>query len=155
VTGYVLEAGSEQGLANLATLPVGTATSFVSPPVPDGSYFVRLRALNAAGPGPRSADVRAVVGPPPPGAPVLSGSAAAGTVSLSWTAPTTGVPPSGYRLMAGTEPGASNAAVLLLPATETTFMAGGVPPGTYYVRIAATSSQGPGDPSNELMLVVP
>jgi hypothetical protein len=55
-TGFLLEAGSAPGLANLATLPVtGTSLSTTAPP---GTYFVRVRAGNAAGLGPPSADVR-------------------------------------------------------------------------------------------------
>jgi hypothetical protein len=46
--GYVIEAGSAPGLANLAVLPVGNVTSFqtIAPP---GTYYVRVRAINAAG----------------------------------------------------------------------------------------------------------
>ncbi len=46
--GFVIEAGSAPGLANLWTLPVGNVTSF-STSVPPGTYYVRVRAVNARG----------------------------------------------------------------------------------------------------------
>lgn len=57
VTGYVLEAGSDLGLSDLAVVPLGPATSFTVPPVPSGVYILRVRAVNAAGTGAPSADV--------------------------------------------------------------------------------------------------
>jgi predicted phage tail protein len=47
-TGYLLEAGSAPGLANLATLQVGPVTSF-STTAPPGIYYVRVRAVNGRG----------------------------------------------------------------------------------------------------------
>jgi hypothetical protein len=55
-TGYVVEAGSSSGLANLATLPVGTNGLAVAD-VPPGTYFVRVRARNACGLGAVSQEV--------------------------------------------------------------------------------------------------
>ncbi len=60
VTGYVLEVGSDVGLANLATVTLGEFPSYSLPivtPVPPGTYLVRVRAMNAAGVGPPSADL--------------------------------------------------------------------------------------------------
>lgn len=156
VTGYVLEAGSAAGTSNLGTLPFGDVTSFVSPAVPNGSYYLRVRARNAAGIGAATADTRVVVGPAPSGPPSLTGTGApGGQVSLTWTAPTSGAAPTGYQLHAGSAPGASDVAVLNLPATTTSLAASGVPAGTYYIRVAAASAQGLGDVSNEVTLVVP
>jgi hypothetical protein len=50
VTGYVIEAGSAPGLSDLARVQVGTATTF-SAQAPAGTYYIRVRALNARGPG--------------------------------------------------------------------------------------------------------
>jgi hypothetical protein len=154
---YVIEAGSASGLSNLASFATGSdATQFDAPAVGNGSYFIRLRARNGAGTGPATPELRVVIGPPPPGAPVLTGGVGAGrSVVLTWTQPTTGVAPTGYRLEAGTTPGSGNAAVINLPAGQRSFSAPGVPPGTYYVRVVPESSQGPGMPSNELHLIVP
>ena len=57
-TGYVIEAGSAPGLANLALLPTGAATSLVVPAVPPGLYFVRVRATNAEGVGAPSTEIQ-------------------------------------------------------------------------------------------------
>jgi predicted phage tail protein len=154
---YVIEAGSEAGLSNLANFATGSpATQFLSPPVGNGIYYIRLRARNAVGTGPASVEIRVVVGPPPPGAPVLAGSVGAGnSVSLVWTAPTSGAAVTGYQLQAGTAPGSSNAAVLNLPASPLSFNFAGVPRGTYYVRVVAQSALGPSAASNEVVLNVP
>ena len=47
-TGYLIEAGSGPGLANLAVLQVGNATTF-STTAPPGVYYVRVRAVSAYG----------------------------------------------------------------------------------------------------------
>ena len=157
VVTYYVEAGSTEGVSNLAFFPTGnTQTMYVSPPVPNGSYWVRVRAQSAGGVGPPTPDVRVVVGPPPPGAPTLSGGVIGpGSVQLQWTAaPTPGVPVAGYELRAGSGPGLSNIAVFSLPADASSFETTAVPPGTYYVRVVATSSAGPGTPSNEIVVTV-
>jgi hypothetical protein len=48
--GYVIEAGSDPGLSDIATVRVGNVTSFTTE-APPGTYFVRVRAVNALGPG--------------------------------------------------------------------------------------------------------
>jgi len=157
VVTYYVEAGSAEGVSNLAFFPTGnTQTMYVSPPVPNGSYWVRVRAQSAGGVGPPTPDVRVVVGPPPPGAPTLSGGLTGpGTVQLQWTpAPTPGVPVTGYELRAGSGPGLSNIVVFNLSANTLTFDTTGVPPGTYYVRVVALSSAGAGTPSNEIVVTV-
>ena len=57
VTGYVLEAGSDIGLSDLAVVPLGPSAAFTVPPVPSGVYVVRVRAVNAAGTSGPSNDV--------------------------------------------------------------------------------------------------
>ncbi len=61
VTGYVLEAGTAPGLADLGTLPIGAAPSLVVPGVPAGTYVLRVRAITTSGSGAPSSDVVAVV----------------------------------------------------------------------------------------------
>jgi predicted phage tail protein len=55
-TGYVIEAGSAPGLSDLATLHVGNVTRFVTE-APPGTYYVRVRALNARGPSAPSNEI--------------------------------------------------------------------------------------------------
>jgi hypothetical protein len=60
--GTVVEAGSAPGLSNLAALPVAAGSTAVTVPnVPAGTYYVRLRALNAAGPSAPSNEITVVV----------------------------------------------------------------------------------------------
>ncbi len=61
VTGYVVEAGTAPGLANLGALRLGPGSSLVLPGVPSGSYALRVRAVTSAGSGAPSADVIVVV----------------------------------------------------------------------------------------------
>ena len=55
-TDYVLEAGTEPGSSNIGSLRVGNVTQF-STHAPPGTYYVRVRALNARGAGPASNEV--------------------------------------------------------------------------------------------------
>jgi hypothetical protein len=77
--GYVLEAGSSPGQRDLASLPLGPGTTMFSVPgVPNGTYYVRVRAANTAAAGPPSNELRLVVGPPAPGAAIMTFSGLAG-----------------------------------------------------------------------------
>lgn len=155
-TTYVIEAGSAPGLSNLARLATGSAdTSYVLPGVPPGTYFVRVRAQNAAGTGPASneaslamtpaGECAALPGPPAQRAPVVSGN----NVLLSWTAPTTGGAVDTYLVAAGSAPGAANLAVVDTGSAATT-LATFAPNGTYFVRIGARNPCGIGAASNEV-----
>ena len=90
-----------------------------------------------------------------PGAPqnltaIVSGS----TVTLSWSAPTTGGAVTVYRLEAGTAPGASNAGVFDLSGGVTSVAFTGVTNATFYVRVRAVNSFGVSAASNEVTVVV-
>jgi hypothetical protein len=56
--GYVVEAGSGPGLADLASLTVDGGTTLIVPNVPTGSYYVRVRARNYIGVSVPSNEVR-------------------------------------------------------------------------------------------------
>ena len=152
-TGYLVEAGTATGLANIATIPAATR-AFTYDPVPNGFYFLRVRAQNASGTSAPSAEVMIVAGgvPAPPLAPAGFASTVNGsTVTLNWTAPP--APVTGYVVEAGSATGLSNLAVLPLgPSATASFP--GVPPGTYYVRIRAVNAQGRGVASDEIVIVV-
>ena len=91
-TGYIIEAGNGPGLSNLATFNTGnTLTSYSANGVSTDEYYIRVRATNAVGTSGPSNEVRLIVGNVPPGAPSgLSVGVSGSTVSLAWTAPTTG-----------------------------------------------------------------
>ncbi len=61
VTGYVLEAGTGAGLANIGAAAIGPVTSFAIPGVPRGLYVLRVRAVTSAGSGAPSTDLVVVV----------------------------------------------------------------------------------------------
>lgn len=89
-----------------------------------------------------------------PGAPSALGATVAGrTVQLQWSPPAGGAAVTGYRLEAGSAPGAANLAVF---ATGTTpgLGVGDVPDGTYFVRVRGLRGDVAGPPSNEVQVVV-
>jgi Fibronectin type III domain len=59
ILGYVIEAGSAPGLANLARVQIaGTLPTYAAFGVPPGTYYVRVRAVSAGGTGPPSNEVQ-------------------------------------------------------------------------------------------------
>ncbi|HMF92659.1 MAG TPA: BACON domain-containing carbohydrate-binding protein [Vicinamibacterales bacterium] len=154
-TGYVIEAGSGPGLANLANFNTGTGgTTFIASGVGAGTYYVRVRASNQSGTSGPSNEATLVVGstgcPGAPAAPSLSGSVSGSMVSLAWS----GVPgATSYVLEAGSAPGLANIVVGDQGgATSLSAVAGN---GTYYVRLRAKNACGTSAPSNEVVLTVP
>jgi Tol biopolymer transport system component len=83
----------------------------------------------------------------------LSATVVGSTVTLAWTAPP-GATVTNYVVEAGSAPGASNLASFSTNSTATTFVASGVGPGTYFVRVRAAGSGGTSPPSNEVTIVV-
>ena len=158
VVSYIVDAGTAPGLTNLASFNTGTAsTSLTVPNVPNGTYYIRIRALDATGISAPSNEVAAVVGSsgscagPPRNLTVASQSA--GTISLAWLAPATGSPTS-YVILAGSSPGLSDLANFDTGNPNTAFVAGGVPAGAYYVRALSRSSCGLSAASNEALVFV-
>ena len=88
----------------------------------------------------------------------FSASASGSTVTLHWSAPSSGDAVTSYVIEAGSSPGLANLANFWTLTTSTTFSASGVAAGTYYVRIRATNSGfaggGTSDASNEAVLTV-
>ncbi|MGD9903856.1 MAG: matrixin family metalloprotease [Vicinamibacterales bacterium] len=94
-------------------------------------------------------------GPSPPGAPTaLTASAALSTVSLSWTAATTGGAVQRYLVDAGTASGVYNIGTFTLNQTTTTAVFTGVPPGVYFLRVRAQNLGGTSAPSPEAQVTV-
>lgn len=151
---FLIDAGTAPGVYNLGTVPVNApATSFTAGGVPAGTYYLRMRAQNALGVSAPTAERTLVVGgcSIPSAPPAFTGSANGQQVAMQWTAPAGVV--QGYRLVAGSAPGASNLASVDLPATPTAFAAT-APYGTYYLRVHATNVCGVSAPSPEITLVV-
>jgi hypothetical protein len=146
-TSYLVEASTAPGQfpPNLLTLNTGNAsTTLVVPGAPTGVYYVRIRAVDASGPSAPSNEVQVivgVVGGSCPSAPqnLFVSSQSAGTISIAWQAPLTGAPTS-YVIQAGSAPGLADLASFDTGSTALAFVAGGVPAGSYYVRVYGRSS---------------
>ncbi|MEZ5289457.1 MAG: PQQ-dependent sugar dehydrogenase [Vicinamibacterales bacterium] len=152
-TSYVLDVGQSTGATDVS-LPLGAATSF-QVVAPAGTYYARVRALNACGASSASVEV-----------PVTSGCSTTAVVpadltvsrsgsvaTFSWLAP---VGATSYRLRVGSAPGGSDVADADVgPSTTLAVALAGAAPSTYYVRVAAVSACGVGAPSNEVALAVP
>ena len=136
----------------MLTAPVGSVTSVSFPGVAAGTYFVRVRATNAAGSGPASDDVTVspgcVMPPSPPHS--LTGLASGAAVAFAWR-DDTGCAGTRYRLLVGTTPAVANLAAL--PAAEPSF-GGMAPPGRYYARVVADWNGVTTAPSNEVAVLV-
>jgi hypothetical protein len=89
-----------------------------------------------------------------PGAPVgFQGVVSGSTLSLSWQAPASGA--ANYVVDAGSVPGGSDVAAGLSLGNVSSFVATGIPPGTYYLRLRAIGAGGASSvPSSELRIVV-
>jgi hypothetical protein len=159
VTSYIVEVGSAPGLSNLASVSTGTtATSFTTAGVESGTYYLRVKAVSAAGTSAASNEAKLVVGggtcaalpTAPAGFAVTTNTR--GTVSFVWNA---SAGASTYVIESGSTPGSSDrlaAADLGGPATS--YTASGVGAGTYYVRLRARNACGTSGASNEVLLVV-
>lgn len=131
------------GPANLANFNTGNAsTTLVVSDVPAGTYYVRIRALDASGVGAPSNEVQVVVGggaggscpSAPRGLSVVS--QIGGTVTFGWLPPLTGAPTS-YVIQAGSSPNGLNLANFDTNSTALTLAASNVPAGSYFVRVYA------------------
>lgn len=155
-TGYLLEAALTSGGPVFASLPVATVGVSV-PGVPNGSYFLRVRAVNADGVSEPSNEVGITVGlaacASPPMAPTdLAGMVAGTLVSLAWTAPPAGCAPTGYTVRAGSAPGLVN--LVALPVGAAAGLQANAPSGVYHVTVTAQNAFGSSGPSNEIALTV-
>ena len=154
-TSYVVEASLSPAGPVIASFPV-TSTSLVVGSVPNGVYYVRVRAVNADGSSAASNEVIVVVPDggtclSPPGAPTNLTASVFGTfVTLNWVAPL-GCPATAYAVQAGSAPGLTDIAVINVAGTTLNASA---PPGMYYVRVVALNGAGGSLPSNEILVTV-
>jgi hypothetical protein len=157
---YWIDAGSSVGLSDLASFSTGTtATAASVSGVPAGTYYVRVRAANAAGSSTPSNEVvvfvagssRCAVPPDAPSA--LRSTVSGSTVTLGWNG-SVGSPTS-YIIEAGSQSGGVDVLVSDTGSTTTAMVARGVASGTYFVRIRARNACGVSGTSNETVLVVP
>jgi hypothetical protein len=127
---------------------------------------VSFSTCSRGSPGPSADDIAGIrfIYPPAstPTAPTSAPSAPTGlitsssgsTVNLAWTKGASGGDPTAYIIEAGSAPGLANLANFSTGNTATTFSAGGVGTGSYYVRVKATNPSGTSGASNESLLTV-
>lgn len=146
---YRIEAGSTSGSSNLVVSPTRT-TSVLARAVPDGVYWVRVRAEKSGAWSAPSNEVAVRVGcAGPPSAPAGVASQVSGSnVAIGWQ-PVAGA--SGYVLDAGSAPGAADLGSIPV---ATNGLSATVGDGTYYVRVRATSSCGSSAASSEIVIRV-
>jgi hypothetical protein len=158
ITAYQVHAGTATGLSNIGVVPLAASARSFSVPAPPGTYFVRLVAVNAAGPSAPSNEAIVVTGAgicTVPAAPTgLQASAGPGAISVRWNPASAGAIPVSYALRAGSVSGAADRGIFSFPATVTA-VGGAVPPGPYFIQIAATNACGMSAPSSEVTVVVP
>ena len=156
VLAYRIEAGSASGLSDIASTLLAPIPSLAVSGVPDGRYFVRVRAVGGDGESDPSNEVIVLASSTGctavPGAPVgLTARTTGGVVTLAWQSGG-GCPASTFTVVVGSSPGASDLAVASVgPARSLTASA---PPGTYYVRAFAQNAFGSSGPSNEVVVLV-
>ena len=85
---------------------------------------------------------------------VLTATVVGSQVTLTWSVPTAGDPPTSYVLEAGTARGLSNLVNTELGSTTMFFSATNVPGGTYFVRLRSRNGAGTSAPSNEVEVIV-
>ena len=153
-TTYVLRVGTSPGASDFFMADLGSPVTSASGVVPDGTFFLRATSRSSCGESESSNEVTLRVGPPAPAAPTaLSFTRSGNQVTLNWTAPATGQI-TGYIVEAGSASGLSNVASFATGSTATTLTAF-APTGTYFVRVRATNSGGPGAASNQIVVTVP
>jgi subtilisin family serine protease len=139
---YDVDAGTYPGATNIGSFNVGPATSVTAAPGA-GVYYIRIRARNNSGLSDPSAETSFSIGgaDSPPGTPgALTATVSGGSVTLSWSPPTWGGPPTHYLLQAGLSPGDYSLASINV-GNLTSFTA--TPPaGIYYVRVLAVNAAG-------------
>jgi hypothetical protein len=156
VSAYRLDVGSGPGATDLAVIPAGAGRTLTAT-APNGTYFVRVRALNAAGISPPSNEIVVTVGGACllPAAPTNPTFIVAGlNVTLNWVAPTSGATPTSYVIEAGSSSGAADLASFDT-GSPVTGLAAVAPPGRYHVRVRGRTACGLGPPSTEMIVNVP
>jgi fibronectin type 3 domain-containing protein len=150
VTGYDVYRGNASG--NEALLASGVS----GPPFTDGGlvngtqYFYKVSAVNSAGEGPVSNEASATPATVPGAPQNLVAVAGNASVSLSWTAPASngGAAVTSYNVLRSTTSGAET--LLSAGVVGTSFTDTGLSNGsTYFYKVAAVNSVGPGPVSGE------
>ena len=138
-----------------ASCPYG-ATALTAPAA-NGTYYLRIAAVNACGASATAPEATVTIGgpgPSVPGAPRdLTQHVAGRAATLSWLSPSTGGEATRYVIEATDSQG--NVVVRHDTGNaSTTFAHGDVPPGHYIVSVRAVNAGGAGASSNSVTVVV-
>jgi hypothetical protein len=146
VSGYRVEIGTSSGKRNVATIKTGTATTFRIRNLPPGTYYIRVRSVNAGGVSRPSNEVVVMLIARPKAPANLSATVRyRRIVDLTWQAAARA---SSYRIEVGDAPGARNIRRINTAATKLTIS--DLPNGVYYIRVRGRNAAGLGPPSNEV-----
>ena len=140
-TSYLVEASVAPSGPLVASLPV-VATTLTVPNVPQGVYYVRVRALTSDAQSAPSNEVTvAVTGgcPAPPLPPRLIVRATGLAATLNWSS-SGGCAPTSYVVLAGSAPGLVDIAQANMGAQ--TGLSAIAPAGTYFIRVVGTNAFG-------------
>jgi len=152
---YIIDGGFSPG-ATAISIPAGTGTSFTITGIPAGTFYIRVRAINAAGSSPPSNELTlgmSAAGVALPEAPnTVQAFMLDGLLTMTWLQPPRGGPATGYIVEAGSATGLTNIGSVTVPGRSLTFA--NVPPGFYFLRVRATNAGGASAPSPEVMIVV-
>ena len=133
-----------------------TATSLDLTVPSSGIYYARVSAVNAFGTSvasPEAETTVAIAGGRPGRTPRPRAWTSGRNLGMEWDAPIGGDPVTSYTLEVGTAPGLTNLLVQPLSAARS-FSAGGVPVGTFWLRVRGANAMGLGDPSEDVGMVM-
>ena len=150
-TGFVLKGGLLPGQI-LAALPTGHTAPIFTFAAPNGSFFIRMHTLTAAGESGPSNEVPLLVGVAvTPSAPQqLTGLVNGSSIALAWKNTFGGGPPTNIIL----DVSGSQSASIPLGVVET-FTFASVPAGTYTLSVRAVNAAGSSAPSHPVTLQFP
>lgn len=154
-TSYRVGVGSRSGLDDLAQITI-SETSFTATGVPDGRYYVRVRAMGFDGESAPSNEIVISVARcfSRPLTPINFGARIIGNdVTFTWLTVAGDCGPSGHFLVAGSQPGHDNFGRLAIGARSPVTLR--APDGEYFVRLVATNENGMSEPTAELTLRLP
>ena len=149
-TSYLIEAGSAPGLSDFPPVGVSSGTATTVNDVPEGLYFVRVRAINDGEISEASNEVQASIGdspcgglPPPPTGIFVGVSGT--TMTVVWN-PSTRSPSDYFVEVRSTSDVASGWTGSAEPSLTLTTRV-----GTYFVRVRPRNPCGEGTPTNEVV----
>ena len=153
-TSYVLEAGSSSRMSDVFNANIGPGLQLTAT-APRGAYYIRVRGVNAMGPGDPSNELELGVGIAlPPAAPTnLVATVTGTTASFTWSRSTSAAV-TDYVVWAGSTPSVSPPLVTLPVGLATSYVATAVPPGTYYVFVQARNGLSASSASNVVTVTV-